>query len=76
MVFSPKGVRTMPKLNRPPKYCKLNNYAVVYFNGKPRYLGQYGSPESKVAYSRFVAELLPAERGKARRRLRACRRIS
>jgi len=47
----------MPKLSRPPKYCKLNNYAVVYFNGKPRYLGQYGSPESKVAYSRLVAEL-------------------
>jgi len=35
----------------------MNKYAVVYLNGKPRYLGLYGSPESKVAYSRFVAEL-------------------
>ena len=48
----------MPKLNaRPPKYCRMNKYAVVYVNGKPHYLGLYGSPESKVAYSRFVAEL-------------------
>ena len=46
----------MPKLhNRPPKYCKVNRYAVVYHHGKPHYLGLYGSPESKVAYSRFVA---------------------
>ena len=35
----------------------MNKYAVVYFNGKPRYLGLYDSPESKVEYSRFVAEL-------------------
>ncbi len=48
----------MPKLNhRPPKYCKLNKYAVVYYHGKPHYLGLYGSAESKIAYSRFVAEL-------------------
>jgi len=48
----------MPKLkNRLPKYCQLNGYAVVYHNKKPRYLGPYGSPESKVAYSRFLAEL-------------------
>ena len=48
----------MPKLNnRPPKYCKMNKYAVVYCHGKPHYLGLYGSPESKIAYSRFVAEL-------------------
>jgi len=48
----------MPKLqNRPPKYCKMNKYAVVYVNSKPRYLGLYGSPESKIEYSRFVAEL-------------------
>jgi integrase len=47
----------MPKLqNRPPKYCKVNNYAVVYHNGKPHYLGLYGTPESRVAYSRFIAE--------------------
>ena len=48
----------MPKLNnRPPKYCRMGKYAVVYFGGRPRYLGPYGSPESKVAYSRIVAEL-------------------
>ena len=47
----------MPKLNRPPKYGKLNKYAVVYLQGKPKYLGIYGSPESKIAYSRFLAEI-------------------
>ena len=48
----------MPKLkSRPPKYTKMNKYAVVYHNGRPRYLGLYGSSESKVAYARFVAEL-------------------
>ena len=48
----------MPKLNnRLPKYCKLNNYAVVYHYGKPHYLGLHGSPESKIAYSRFIAEI-------------------
>lgn len=48
----------MPKLNhRPPKYCKLNNYAVVYHHGKPHYLGAYGSPESQIAYSRVIAEI-------------------
>jgi integrase len=47
----------MPKSNRPPKYSKLNRYAVVYHHGKPHYLGLYGSPESKVAYARFVAEI-------------------
>ena len=47
----------MPKLkNKPPKYAKLKNYAVVYFQGKTHYLGLYGSPESKTAYARFVAE--------------------
>ena len=49
----------MPKLNaRPPKYCNLNNRAVVYYRGKAHYLGgKYGSPESKVAYARFIAEI-------------------
>jgi len=47
----------MPKLtNKPPKYSKLKNYAVVYLNGKIHYLGLYGSPESKTAYARLVAE--------------------
>jgi hypothetical protein len=35
----------------------MNKYAVVYYHGKPHYLGLYGSPESRVAYARFVAEL-------------------
>jgi integrase len=48
----------MPKLNnRPPKYSKMNKYAVVYYNGKPHYLGRYGSPESWNAYHRFCAEI-------------------
>lgn len=48
----------MPKLqNRPPKYCQINGRAVVYVKGKPFYLGKYGSPESKIAYSRFIAEI-------------------
>ena len=48
----------MPKLNgRLPKYCKVGNYAVVYYLGKSHYLGRYGSPESKIKYSRFVTEI-------------------
>ena len=47
----------MPKQNKPPKYCKMGKYAVVYLPGKKKiYLGLYGSPESQVAYSRFLAE--------------------
>ena len=46
----------MPKLNKPPKYCKMGKYAVVYLNGKKIYLGLYGSPESHAAYSRLIAE--------------------
>ena len=48
----------MPKLNnRPPKYCKMNGQAVVYYHGKPHYLGRHGTPESKTAYARFIAEI-------------------
>ena len=48
----------MPKLkNRPPKYSKLKNFAVVYYLGKTHYLGQCGSQESKVAYARFIVEI-------------------
>jgi integrase len=52
----------MPKIKyQPPKYCKVKVrkklYAAVYRNGKTIYLGAYGSPESKIAYTRFVAEL-------------------
>ena len=47
----------MPKLkNKPPKYSKLKQYAVVYLSGKTHYLGFYGSPESKTAYARLIAE--------------------
>ena len=47
----------MPKLsNRPPKYSKLKQYAVVYYRGKIHYMGLCGSEESKVAYTRFIAE--------------------
>ena len=73
MGFSPKGVQFMPKLNnRPPKYSKMGKYAVVYFNGKPHYLGLYGSPESHTAYARIIAEIranpsvpLPSEEKRA-----------
>ena len=48
----------MPILkNRPPKYQRSGKYAVVYHHGKRIFLGDYGSPESQVAYSRFVAEI-------------------
>jgi len=51
----------MPTLkNQPSKYCKLKvgkkQYAVVYSHGKTIYLGAYGSPESRIAYTRFIAE--------------------
>ena len=48
----------MSKLNnRPPKYSKMGKYAVVYLHGKKIYLGLHGSPESKIAYARLIAEL-------------------
>jgi len=47
----------LPKLsNRPPKYSKSREQAVVYIHGHVHYLGKYGSPESKAAYARLVAE--------------------
>ena len=48
----------MPKLkNRPPKLCKMGNYAVVRFQNKKTVLGRWGSDEAKQAYARFVTEL-------------------
>jgi len=48
----------MPKLNnRPPKFCRLKQYAVVYYHGKIHYLGYYGTPEALTAYNRFCAEI-------------------
>ena len=49
----------MPRLtNRPPKLChhKGLDLAMVYINGKAKYLGKYGSAEAKAAYKAFVAE--------------------
>ena len=47
----------MPKLtSRPPLYKQSGKYAVIYVNGKRVFLGLYGSPESHVAYARFLAE--------------------
>jgi hypothetical protein len=42
-----------------PKYCrhKASGQAYVWVNKKRHYLGVYGTPESKKAYSRFIAEL-------------------
>ena len=47
----------MPKQNKPLKYCKMGKYALVYHQGRKIYLGLYGSPESRAAYARLVAEL-------------------
>jgi len=47
----------MPKLiNKPPQYKQDGKYAVVYYHGKKYRLGRYESPESRVAYARFIAE--------------------
>jgi integrase len=49
----------VPRLtNRPPKLChhKGQDLAMVYVNGKARYLGKFGSPEATAAYRQFVAE--------------------
>ena len=35
----------------------MGKYALVYHQGKKIYLGLYGTPESKAAYARLVAEL-------------------
>ncbi len=50
----------MPKLiNKPPKYSphKPSGQAKVRSGGRTIYLGKYGSPESKKAYARFIADL-------------------
>ena len=42
-----------------PKYCrhKASGQAYVWVNEKRHYLGVFGTPASKEAYSRFIAEL-------------------
>ena len=50
----------MPRLvNRLPKYSlhKPSGQAKVRYGGKDKYLGKYGSPESKEAYARFIASM-------------------
>jgi len=49
----------MPRLtNRPPKLChhKGADQAIVYIDGKVRYLGKFNSPEAKAAYTAIVGE--------------------
>jgi hypothetical protein len=48
----------MPKSFSPPKYrhFKPRDLAVVRINGRDHYLGQYGSPASREAYARLIAE--------------------
>jgi integrase len=51
----------MPRLkSNPPGYChhKASGQAYVWLNGRERYLGKYGSPESRAAYQRVVGEWL------------------
>jgi integrase len=51
----------MPRLTRKlPSYCrhKASGQAVVTLDGRDVYLGPYGSPESKDAYDKAVAEWL------------------
>ena len=46
-----------------PKYLKhKENYARVILNGREIHLGVYGSPESRAAYERAVAEWLQTGR--------------
>ena len=52
-----EGGTYMPKLNRPPKYCKDGRYAAVYLHGKTHYLGLHGSPVALTAYNRFCTEI-------------------
>ena len=48
----------MPKLkNRLPKMAKSGKWAVVCHNRKIHRIGLWGSPEAKIAYARFIAEL-------------------
>jgi len=48
----------MPKLSRqPPKYARhqSTNQAIVYLEGRVRYLGKYGSRESHARYQQLLA---------------------
>ena len=41
---------------RIPKLCRSGNYACVYREGQRIMLGKWESPESFLAYARFVAD--------------------
>jgi integrase len=48
------------RTQRQPSYClhKASGQAVVRIDGKDRYLGEYGSQDSKAEYDRLIAEWL------------------
>ena len=50
--------------NRTPSYClhKATGQAVVRIDGKDCYLGKYGTPQSRDAYDRLIAEWLAGGR--------------
>ena len=54
----------MPRAKSIPAYRlhKPSGWAVVTINGRDRYLGAHGSPESRNAYDRAIAEWLAAGR--------------
>lgn len=54
----------MPRQPRIPSYRlhKASGQAVVTLSGRDHYLGQHGSPESREAYNRLIAEWLSAGR--------------
>jgi integrase len=55
----------MPKLlNRVPSYCRhrASGQAVVTLDGKDRYLGKYGTADSRREYDRLIAEWTTAGR--------------
>ena len=58
----------MPRLvHKLPSYSlhKPTGQAKVRYNGKTKYLGKYGSPESKEAFAQFIAKIpKPAEQGR------------
>jgi hypothetical protein len=56
---SDQGVRiSRQPFTKPPQYClhRGSGQAVVYLQGRPRYLGKYQSPESHETYARIIAE--------------------
>ena len=48
----------MPRPKKVPSYClhKATGQAYVTVDGRERYLGKHGSPESQEKYARVIAE--------------------